>query len=159
MKQIEIRVVNRGFLYKVDCTGNISLSFKYFAIGVGGKFQSGEIISKDSSSQKWKKVDVDFTVMHVGITSLSIESSVINKIKLADEQPDNNAFSISRRDIIKRAATASVLLTGAIVFPTASTAQVASLLPGDTHGPFQANQESETYNPYDATYAPSSNEF
>lgn len=136
MANLQIKVTANGFSYRLKSDNDLSFKFIFFAIGVGGKFQSGEINSDTTQSRSWVKIDIDFSVMHVGITSIEFSTPIVSrpKKKPAKEDPANPLI-VGRRDLLKRAAAVSILLAGSMAFSGHASANQPSTL-------------SEHYDPY-----------
>ena len=118
MINITTKIDAKGFWYLLETEDKVSFSFQYFALGSQGNFCSGEVEGIITPSSGWQFCQVNFPILHIGITSMDI-LTVENKETVQPAiAPVKSAppADISRRKMINQ--TVLGLLFGGAIIPT-----------------------------------------
>ena len=156
MKNLQIKICHGGFQYRIEDGYDASFTFRYFVLGTGGKFQSGEISSSIAQARTWIKISTDFPVMHVGITSIEFDlpraeaAAAPAKRSHSPKRPavkenQDNPVLFSRRKVLQ---AASFLLAGNMIFPGSLSASQPVPKQSGTYDPY----EQSVYQPYGGTH-------
>jgi hypothetical protein len=150
MEKIIFKTAKDGFYYKIHTMKPSNFIFRFFVIGVAGKFKSGEILSRTTENKDWIFNYIGFPVMHVGLTSFEIVSAadLINEDDriIDNERPEDKKYpSFSRREMLKKAAAATFMIVGANFLPP--------LFQND-HLYGQSKGNYDPYNMYTGSYEP-----
>lgn len=146
MFNLKTRIDVNGFWYLIDSKTNTVFTFNYFVIGSQGRFSSGEITGH-TSKKGWQFQDIEFQVLHIGVTKFSIlEITELGEKKLQEKR--STAPDLSRRKMIMTTAT-TLLFGSTVLTPMACNSALLHSKEKETHNPYQ-----EQFSPYDDDYSP-----
>ena len=147
MLSISTRVDKGGFWYLVDAMDDCQFTLSYIVIGTGGRQGSGEIEGLSSKLKDWQYVEVNFPVLHVGVTDVRINRHLPSDAQMPLPHPRSRAEQLSRRKSIRH-ITAMLLAGWAMMMFPAGTSHARTLTGNIKPTPEPSDDAADRFNPY-----------